>query len=356
VLHRNPGQGRKRLGLAKHAIGQIGLKADALPLAGAEGSALVQDGVRDPEPPEAMHETGSAQKSHVRLGQPQPCTRLRGELGNRPPMPQEVGRLQVDEVGDRPECGVEAVAAQHYGERRLGIDDGIPHSDGVETREDDVALGLDQVGQHRVEVTPPPLARELLRGPYSPHAVRDLDELGNMRETGGERDPRALELAPPAASVPALVRSAEGRDDLVRQGELLRHGLGDRGVVGDHAVHLAVPGEREFEPEPKSVQRWVPGAEEPYSRGSHPQTPGLVVVFDRLQGDVVAELLRLLVGVGVATDVDQQRGVVDDRALLFVESDSLGQPQRDQALSQDMLHRLPETEVYAERERGDQLR
>jgi hypothetical protein len=48
VLHCDPGDGRERLRLAQHAIGQIGLKADALPLAGAERSALVQDGVRDP--------------------------------------------------------------------------------------------------------------------------------------------------------------------------------------------------------------------------------------------------------------------------------------------------------------------
>ena len=126
--------------------------------------------------------------------------------------------------------------------------------------------------------------------------------------------------------------------------------------MGDHVVDLAVPGERELEPEPKSVQRWVPGAEEPHPRGGHPQAPRLVVVLDRLQGDVVAEPLGLLVGVGVAADVDEQGGVVDDRALLFVEPDSLGQPQRDQALPQHVLHRLPEAEVYAERERGHQLR
>ena len=61
MLHGDPGDGRERLGLAQHAIGQIRLEADALPLAGAERSALVQDGVRDPEPPEPVHETGSPQ-------------------------------------------------------------------------------------------------------------------------------------------------------------------------------------------------------------------------------------------------------------------------------------------------------
>jgi hypothetical protein len=68
------------------------------------------------------------------------------------------------------------------------------------------------------------------------------------------------------------------------------------------------------------------------------------------------EPARVAGPVQALADVDEQGGVVNDRALLFVEPDSLGQPQRDQALPQDVLHRLPETEVYAERERGHQLR
>lgn len=57
----------------------------------------------------------------------------------------------------------------------------------------------------------------------------------------------------------------------------------------------------------------------------------------------------------MAADVDDQRGVVDDRALLVVEPDPLRHPQRDQALAQHVLHRLAEAEVDAERERGDEL-
>ena len=82
----------------------------------------------------------------------------------------------------------------------------------------------------------------------------------------------------------------------------------------------------------------------------------LVVVLARLQRDVVAEPLRLLVGVGVAADVDQQRRVVDDRPRLLVEPEPLGEPQRDQALAQHVLHRLPEAEVDPERQRRDELR
>ena len=81
----------------------------------------------------------------------------------------------------------------------------------------------------------------------------------------------------------------------------------------------------------------------------------LVVVLRRLQRDVVAEPLRLLVRVGVAADVDEERGVVDGRPVVVVEADALGEPQRDEALPQHVLHRLTEAEVDAERERGDEL-
>ena len=60
-------------------------------------------------------------------------------------------------------------------------------------------------------------------------------------------------------------------------------------------------------------------------------------------------------GVGVAAHVDEQTGVVDDRARLLVGAHALGQPQGDQALAKHVLHRLAEAEIDAERERGDEL-
>ena len=271
-------------------------------------------------------------------------------------MPEEVRRLQIDEARDREQRLVDALSHEHDGERRLGIDHGAPHAHGVEVRQDHVALGLDQPGEHRVEVPTTPLAGELPRSVHSPESVRDLDVLGHVRDPRGERDVVSLELAGPATAVPALVRSADRLDDLVRERELLRHRAGDRGVVGDHPVDLAVPREREREAEPEPVQRRAPGPELPHSRRRHPQAPRLVVVLDRLEGDVVAEPLGLLVGVRVAADVDEQRRVVDDRPLLLVEPEPLGEPQRDEALPQDVLHRLPEAEVDPERERGNELR
>jgi hypothetical protein len=81
-----------------------------------------------------------------------------------------------------------------------------------------------------------------------------------------------------------------------------------------------------------------------------------VIVLGRFQREVIAEPFGLLVRVGMAADIDEQGRVIHGRPLLRVEPDPLGQPQGDQALAQDVLHRLPETEVDPERQRRHQLR
>src|SRR5262249_31539634 len=80
-----------------------------------------------------------------------------------------------------------------------------------------------------------------------------------------------------------------------------------------------------------------------------------LLVLGALERDVVAEPFGLLVGVRMAADVHEQRRVVDDNALTVTEADPLGQPQRDQALPEDVLHRLPEAKVDAQRKRRDQF-
>src|SRR5262249_17189210 len=80
-----------------------------------------------------------------------------------------------------------------------------------------------------------------------------------------------------------------------------------------------------------------------------------LLVLGALERDVVAEPFGLLMGVRMTADVHEQRRVVDDDALTVVEADPLGQPQRDQALPEDVLHRLPEAKVDTQRERRDEF-
>ena len=74
----------------------------------------------------------------------------------------------------------------------------------------------------------------------------------------------------------------------------------------------------------------------------------LVLELRGLHRNVVAEPFRLLVGVGVTPDVHEQGRVIDRGALVFVEADLLGEPERDEALAQHVLHRLAEAEIDPE--------
>ena len=103
------------------------------------------------------------------------------------------------------------------------------------------------------------------------------------------------------------------------------------------------------------MQRRVAGADPPHSRHRSTQAAELVFVLVGLQADVVAEPLRLLVRIGMAADVDQQRRVVDRCPGFLIEADPLSHPQCDQALAQHVLHRLPEAEIDPQRQRGDKL-
>jgi hypothetical protein len=74
-----------------------------------------------------------------------------------------------------------------------------------------------------------------------------------------------------------------------------------------------------------------------------------------LQHHLVAEPLRLLVGVDVAAHPGQQGRVVHDLPVGLVQAHPLGQPQRDQALAQDVLQRLAHAQVGAERQHAEQF-
>ena len=130
-------------------------------------------------------------------------------------------------------------------------------------------LGVDEVAERRVELAAAPLPHERPHAVDPADAVRDLDELAELREPRCERDRLAAELPGPALPVPHLVGGAERVEHVVGQLELLAQRAGHRGVVIDHVVHLAVTREHEVEPDPEAVERRVAGPHPPEPRRHH---------------------------------------------------------------------------------------
>ena len=282
-----------------------------------------------------------------------------GRRGRRPPAR---GRGSTATSGrrssrSRASAASKRVAGEHDRERRLGVDHRVPRRDRVEAaRADRSASASRRSASAGSNCLPAPLTRQRLSQPRPRRRgsrPRRTPRPARSARPAEPRRPRArpASRARPSARTPQPSASSTASGSPSCSPSV----AGDRRVVRDHAVDLAVAGERELEPEPEAVQRRLARAEQAHARRRHPQAARLVLVLGRLQRDVVAEPLGLLVRVGVAADVDEQRRVVDRRALLLVEPEPLGQPQRDQALPQHVLHRLPEAEVDAQRQRRDEL-
>ena len=193
--------------------------------------------------------------------------------------------------------------------------------------------------------SPRRLRRPGARPRRTPRAARAAPRAGRPRPSSSPGQPRPshCSYAPPSASSTPV-----GQLELLAQRS--RHRARAWAIMSSTSRW---PGDANSSPTRKRCNGGFPDADPAHRRPPAPaRCASSWSYFDGLQRDVVAEPLGLLVRVGVAADVDEQRGVVDDRALVLVEPDALGEPQRDQALPQHVLHRLPEAEVDAERERA----
>ena len=273
---------------------------------------------------------------------------------------ERVRRLQVDEVRDREQRRVELLARQRDGERRLGVDHGVPRADARRGRRGSSSASRTRSrDERRVELAG---RRACARAPSPPRRRRPGARPRRTRASCASRAATGIaspcELARPALARPTARRPRRrASSTVVGQLELL--GRACRAIAAWWSIMSSTsrwPETANSSPIRKRCSGGLPAPSRRIAAAAARTLPQLVVVLAGLQRDVVAEPLRLLVGVGVAADVDEQRGVVDGRALLLVEPEPLGEPQRDQALAQDVLHRLPEAEVDAERQRRDELR
>ncbi len=195
-----------------------------------------------------MHQPGVPQHAHVSPAEAEPAARSRRQLGDRARVPERVGRLEVDEARDRQQRGIEALAGEHDGQRRLGRDHRVPRRDVVQARQQQIALLDDKRRQRRVELPAGALTSQPLGAVDTRYAMRHLDELRELREPRGDRHRVALDRARPTAAIPPLVRRAEGIEDRIGKPDLLPERPRALGVVLDHAVNLPTARDGELEP------------------------------------------------------------------------------------------------------------
>jgi len=74
--------------LRPHALREVGVEADALPLGCREGATLVPDLVRDAERSDVVEPCGAAEGHDVSLGEAIAATRFGGELRDPARVPE----------------------------------------------------------------------------------------------------------------------------------------------------------------------------------------------------------------------------------------------------------------------------
>src|SRR5947209_20498096 len=120
-------------------------------------------------------------------------------------MPERERRLQVDEVRDREQRGVEPVVGEGARERGLGGDDRVPRAGGVQPSEDRLGVAVHERSERGVELRPCTTRRKRSRGVDAADPVCNLDEFRQLRQPCGNRYRLTREATGPTPTVPLLV-------------------------------------------------------------------------------------------------------------------------------------------------------
>ena len=264
-----------------------------------------------PSRPKSVHQS--------RLGTRCAPGRPADRAGDRPPSassatasecPIRVRRLQIDEPADRAQRVV-ALARRTSAIASDGSASMTVSHEPASSRWSKIFARVEpkRVDEQRVELRAPSSARRAAsRRVDAADPVRHLGELGELHDPGAPSGSRRR-LSLPGQPRPShrSYEPASASSTVVGQVRVaLPSFAGQPGVPGDHVAHLAAAGDRELETRAEAVKRRRAGPEQAHSRRRSRDAERLVLVLRRLQRDVVAEPLRLLVRVGVAADVDQQ--------------------------------------------------
>ena len=213
----------------------------------SERSRLVPDRVRHAEPPEAVDEAGAAQRAHLvrrraRAGAPASAA----SSATAREWPERVGRLEVDEVGDRQQRRVELAADEPHAEGRLGVDHGVPRPRSSRPSKISSASRAEQRGQRRVELGPAALAgeRPAPRRPRRPGGPpRCTRRAGRHAPPCGICVARQRRRANPCRPIARRTRRRASRTASASP-SCAASDCAIVGVLRDHVVHVAVAARR----------------------------------------------------------------------------------------------------------------
>ena len=179
---------------------------------------------------DVVDRSGAAQVRHVVVRHPHRRAGLRRQLGDAARVAEEERRLQVGEVTERVEGGVELRVGQALAESRVEVDHLIPRLERAEPVEEELGSRAEPIDELRIELGAAPAGGDLDGGLDAAAVVERLDVVGEVDEPDRRRQ---LALAGPTGHALA-VPPFEGLD------ERSRHRLAEVEPAGEVAGRLAV--------------------------------------------------------------------------------------------------------------------
>src|SRR4051794_3295750 len=216
-------------------------------------------------------------------------------------------------------------------------------------------MQAEHVDEVRVELRPPAFARHRDRRLGTAATQVDLRDVRQVHETHAEGDGVAARTDREAAPVPALEGEREPLDHPIGKTETRGQGARGHAVGRDHRGQLRPRMHHEVQQPDGPIRQRPHAADVAHEQRRELGAAPVHVVGGRPERDVVPEQLSELLRVGVAADPGEEAAVVGRLTVVRIGADQVGEPHRDQAGAQHVLHGLAETEVDGERERGDQL-
>ena len=132
-------------GALEHALGVVGMEADALPLASTQRAGLLPDPVRHGHPPEVVQEARGSDLRDLTARTAEPGGGRRGKLGHAARSGREGTRPEVRELAERPGDGLQPRARYGRHRRGLGVDYAIPGVGDVGDPHESVGIGKDGI-------------------------------------------------------------------------------------------------------------------------------------------------------------------------------------------------------------------
>ena len=189
-----------------------------------------------------------------------------------------------------------------------------------------------------------------------PRSLGHLGEVRQVEEPDRASDVLAAETTGHTAAVPPGEPLLQRLAHVLAQTKALGHEDRAQAVRHEPTLDGLAPGHDQRAGQAEPLHGRAPRSHACHCVLEHRQAGQIHLVAALSEGDVVAEPVGHLRGVGHAPDPGQHRHVVERRCVLVLDAHVLTETGGDGPGPQDVLHRLAQPEISGEREGRDDLR